>query len=44
MPVIVMTALGVKSGKLRKAPLTRVEHAGQYAAVASLGGSPKNPV
>jgi deazaflavin-dependent oxidoreductase (nitroreductase family) len=44
MPVIVMTTLGVRSGKLRKAPLMRVEHAGQYAAVASLGGSPKNPV
>ena len=44
MPVIVMTTLGVKSDKLRKAPLMRVEHAGQYAAVASLGGSPKNPV
>ena len=44
MPVIVLTTLGVKSGKLRKAPLMRVEHAGQYAAVASLGGSPKNPV
>ena len=39
-----MTTLGVKSDKLRKAPLMRVEHAGQYAAVASLGGSPKNSV
>ncbi|TFB71133.1 nitroreductase family deazaflavin-dependent oxidoreductase [Cryobacterium glaciale] len=44
MPVIVLTTLGVKSGKLRKAPLMRVEHDGRYAAVASLGGSPKNPV
>lgn len=44
MPVIVLTTLGVKTGKLRKAPLMRVEHDGRYAAVASLGGSPKNPV
>ena len=44
MPVIVLTTVGVKSGKLRKAPLMRVEHNGRYAVVASLGGSPKNPV
>lgn len=44
MPVIVLTTLGAKSGKVRKAPLMRVEHDGRYAAVASLGGSPKNPV
>ena len=44
MPVIVLTTLGAKSGKLRKTPLMRVEHEGAYAAIASLGGSPKNPV
>jgi deazaflavin-dependent oxidoreductase (nitroreductase family) len=44
MPVIVLSTLGAKSGKVRKAPLMRVEHDGHYAAVASLGGSPKNPV
>ncbi|MDJ0323215.1 nitroreductase family deazaflavin-dependent oxidoreductase [Cryobacterium sp. PH31-AA6] len=44
MPVIVLTTVGAKSGKLRKAPLMRVEHEGRYAAIASLGGSPKNPV
>jgi deazaflavin-dependent oxidoreductase (nitroreductase family) len=44
MPVIVLTTLGAKSGKIRKAPLMRVEHDGRYVAVASLGGSPKNPV
>ena len=44
MPVIVLSTLGAKSGKIRKAPLMRVEHDGSYAAVASLGGSPKNPV
>ncbi|MFF4607351.1 nitroreductase family deazaflavin-dependent oxidoreductase [Streptomyces sp. NPDC001339] len=42
-PVVVMTSVGAKSGKLRKNPLMRVEHAGRYAAVASKGGSPENP-
>ena len=44
MPVVVLTSVGRKSGKLRKSPLMRVEHEGKYAAVASLGGAPKNPV
>jgi F420H(2)-dependent quinone reductase len=44
MPVIVLTTKGAKSGKLRKQALMRVEHEGRYAAVASLGGAPKNPV
>lgn len=44
MPVILLTTKGNKSGKLRKTPLMRVEHDGEYAAVASLGGAPKNPV
>jgi deazaflavin-dependent oxidoreductase (nitroreductase family) len=44
MPVVVLTTKGAKSGKLRKSPLMRVEHGGVYAAVASLGGAPKNPV
>ncbi|MEW1958146.1 nitroreductase family deazaflavin-dependent oxidoreductase [Kineococcus sp. NPDC059986] len=44
MPVVVLTTLGAKSGKLRKQPLMRVEHDGAYAAVASLGGAPRNPV
>lgn len=43
-PVIVVTSVGAKSGKLRKNPLMRVEHGGTYAAVASLGGAPKHPV
>jgi deazaflavin-dependent oxidoreductase (nitroreductase family) len=42
--VIVLTSVGAKSGKLRKSPLMRVEHDGEYAVVASLGGAPKNPV
>jgi F420H(2)-dependent quinone reductase len=43
-PVIVMTTVGAKTGKLRKIPLMRVEHDGEYAVVASLGGAPKHPV
>ncbi|MCX4579652.1 nitroreductase family deazaflavin-dependent oxidoreductase [Streptomyces sp. NBC_01571] len=44
LPVIILTTRGAKSGKIRKTPLMRVEHDGRYAAVASLGGSPKHPV
>ena len=43
-PVILLTTVGAKSGKLRKTPLMRVSHDGEYAVVASLGGAPKNPV
>nr|BFE61986.1 F420H(2)-dependent quinone reductase [Dactylosporangium thailandense] len=43
-PVIILTTLGAKSGKIRKTPLMRVEHDGEYAVVASLGGAPKHPV
>jgi deazaflavin-dependent oxidoreductase (nitroreductase family) len=42
--VIVLTSVGAKTGKLRKTPLMRVEHDGEYAVVGSLGGAPKNPV
>ncbi|MET8183113.1 nitroreductase family deazaflavin-dependent oxidoreductase [Streptomyces sp. NPDC005336] len=44
MPVVLLTTRGAKSGKIRKAPLMRVEHSGTYAIVASLAGSPKHPV
>ena len=44
MPVVILTTRGARSGKLRKTPLMRVEHDGEYAVVASLGGAPKNPV
>lgn len=43
-PVIILTSVGAKTGKLRKSPLMRVEHDGEYAVVASLGGAPKHPV
>lgn len=44
LPVVIVTTVGARSGKLRKVPLMRVEHEGRYAAVASLGGAPKHPV
>ena len=43
-PVVVLTSVGAKTGKLRKSPLIRIEHEGEYAVIASLGGAPKNPV
>ena len=44
MPIVVVTMRGNKSGKIRKVALMRVEHNGEYALVASLGGAPKHPV
>lgn len=44
MPVVVLTSVGARSGKLRKTALMRVEHDGEYAVVASLGGAPRHPV
>ncbi|UNX55410.1 nitroreductase family deazaflavin-dependent oxidoreductase [Georgenia sp. TF02-10] len=43
-PIIVLTSVGARSGKLRKTPLMRVEHEGRYAVVASMGGAPQHPV
>jgi deazaflavin-dependent oxidoreductase (nitroreductase family) len=42
-PIVVITSVGRKSGALRKNPLMRVERDGKYLAVASVGGSPRNP-
>ena len=36
-PLVLLTTVGAKSGKIRKTPLMRVEHDGEYAVVASLG-------
>ena len=44
MSIVLVTSVGAKTGKLRKTPLMRVEHDGEYAVVASLGGAPKHPV
>jgi deazaflavin-dependent oxidoreductase (nitroreductase family) len=43
IPIIVVTTQGASSGAIRKFALMRVEHEGEYALVASIGGAPKNP-
>jgi F420H(2)-dependent quinone reductase len=43
LPIIVVTSRGHRTGKIRKTPLMRVEHDGEYALVASQGGAPKHP-
>lgn len=42
-PIVVITSVGAKSGKLRKNPVMRVEKDGVYVAIASKGGAPENP-
>jgi deazaflavin-dependent oxidoreductase (nitroreductase family) len=44
LPVVIVTTRGNKSGKIRKTPLMRVEHDGDYLLVASKGGAPEHPV
>lgn len=44
LPIIIVTTKGNKSAKIRKTALMRVEHDGEYALVASMGGSPTHPV
>jgi len=43
IPIILVTARGRRSGKLRTFGLMRVEHDGRYALVASKGGAPEHP-
>ena len=43
VPIVVVTSVGAKSGNLRKNPVMRVEHDGEYALVASKGGAPSHP-
>jgi deazaflavin-dependent oxidoreductase (nitroreductase family) len=42
-PIVVITSVGAKSGKLRKNPVMRVERDGKYVAIASKGGAPDQP-
>ncbi|BFU43581.1 nitroreductase family deazaflavin-dependent oxidoreductase [Krasilnikovia sp. MM14-A1004] len=44
LPIVLLTSVGARTGKLRKTPLMRVEHDGRYVVVGSLGGAPKHPV
>jgi deazaflavin-dependent oxidoreductase (nitroreductase family) len=43
IPIVIITCRGAASGKIRKFALMRVEHDGEYALVASMGGAPNNP-
>jgi F420H(2)-dependent quinone reductase len=43
LPVVLMTMRGVRTGKIRKVPVMRVENDGSYAVVASQGGAPTHP-
>ena len=42
-PVVILTSVGAKSGKVRKNPVMRIVDGDRYVAVASAGGSPTNP-
>jgi deazaflavin-dependent oxidoreductase (nitroreductase family) len=44
LPIIVVTTRGQRTGKLRKSPVMRVEHGGEYALVGSKGGAPEHPL
>jgi deazaflavin-dependent oxidoreductase (nitroreductase family) len=43
VPVVILTTVGRKSGKLRKSPLMRVTDGERYVAIASVGGMPTHP-
>jgi F420H(2)-dependent quinone reductase len=40
-PVVILTSVGAKSGKVRKNPVMRIVDGDRYVAVASYGGAPK---
>src|SRR3954464_10995452 len=44
LPIVVVTSVGNKTGKLRKTALMRVEDDGEYALIGSMGGAPTHPV
>ena len=43
LPVVIFSTRGVKSGKVRKQPLMKVEDGGAYLMVGSQGGAPTDP-
>lgn len=43
LPIIIVTTRGHRTGKIRKTPLMRVVHEGEYALIASQGGAPEHP-
>jgi deazaflavin-dependent oxidoreductase (nitroreductase family) len=42
-PVVILTSVGTKSGRVRKNPVMRIVDGDRYVAVASAGGSLTNP-
>jgi deazaflavin-dependent oxidoreductase (nitroreductase family) len=42
-PVVLLETIGARTGLVRRTPLMRVEHAGTYAAVASMAGAATHP-
>jgi deazaflavin-dependent oxidoreductase (nitroreductase family) len=44
LPILIVTTKGNRTGAVRKTPLMRVEHDGEYALVGSQGGRPEDPV
>ena len=42
-PVVILTSVGAKSGRVRKNPVMRIVDGDRYVAVASAGGAPQNP-
>jgi F420H(2)-dependent quinone reductase len=44
LPIVVVTNVGARTGKVRKTPVMRVEHQGKYVAVGSKGGAPQDPL
>jgi F420H(2)-dependent quinone reductase len=42
-PVVILTSIGARSGKVRKNPIMRIKDNDTYVAVASAAGAPKNP-
>src|SRR5712672_1900306 len=42
-PVVILTSVGAKSGKVRKNPVMGIVDGDRYVAVASYGGSSTNP-
>jgi deazaflavin-dependent oxidoreductase (nitroreductase family) len=42
-PVVILTSVGAKSGKVRKNPVVRIVDGDRYVAVASHRGAPTNP-
>ncbi len=42
-PVLILTAIGAKSGEPQATPLVYTKDGDDYVLVASMGGAPKNP-